>query len=86
MMLSLMHLCLYFASTFADEKQRPPNVLFIVADDLGKYYILLREPRHRYRIAMSPSLADPLLGLNGSGQNKKVQDRQQPICLHFFSA
>ena len=38
MMLILLHICLYFASTFAEEKQRPPNVLFIVADDLGKYY------------------------------------------------
>ena len=38
MMLILMHICLYFARTFAEEKQRPPNVLFIVADDLGKYY------------------------------------------------
>ena len=38
MMLKLMHICLYFASIFAEAKQRPPNVLFVVADDLGKYY------------------------------------------------
>ena len=40
-MLKFMHICLYFASTFAEEKQRPPNVLFIVADDLGKYVLLV---------------------------------------------
>ena len=40
MMLRLLHICLYFAGIFAEENQRPPNVLFIVADDLGKYYIL----------------------------------------------
>ena len=40
MMLKLMLTCLYFASIFAEAKQRPPNVLFVVADDLGKYYFV----------------------------------------------
>ena len=40
MMLRLLHICLYFAGIFAEENQRPPNVLFIVADDLGKILLV----------------------------------------------